>query len=107
MWNGAFERALAMEEKGIFSADVEGLCFSTAFNKDLHQYEPFSTAKGYEGPVLLVRGTEDKLVDQATCEKYMEVYGEACNFVEIEGGNHSFASIPAREELFKEIISFV
>lgn len=107
MWNGALERALAMEEKGIFSADVEGLCFSTAFNKDLHSYEPFTTAKGYEGPVLLVRGTEDQLVDHAACEKYMEVYGDACTFVEIEGGNHNFSSIPIREKLFKSIVEFI
>lgn len=107
MWNGALERVLAMEEKGIFSADVEGLCFSTAFNKDLHQYEPYTTAKGYDGPVLLIRGTEDQLVDQATCEKYMEVYGDNCTFVEVKGGNHNFASIPAREQLFEAIIDFL
>ena len=107
MWNGALERALAMEEKGIFTADVEGLCFTTAFNKDLHQYEPFATAKGYDGPVLLARGTEDKLVDHATCEKYIEVYGDKCTFVEIEGGNHNFSSIPAREQLMKAISNFL
>lgn len=106
MWDGALERALAMEEKGIFSADVEGLCFSTAFNKDLHSYEPFSIAKGYKGPVLLIRGTEDQLVDNATCEKYMEVYGNTCSFVELEGGNHNFSSILIREQLFKSIIDF-
>ncbi|MBQ8518667.1 MAG: alpha/beta fold hydrolase [Agathobacter sp.] len=106
MWDGALDRALAMEEKGIFSADIEGLSFSTAFNKDLHQYEPFSTAKGYEGSVLLIRGTEDKLVDNATCEKYMEVYGDACTFVELEGGNHNFSSIPVREKLFQSIVDF-
>lgn len=106
MWDGALERVLAMEEKGIYSADVEGLCFSTAFNKDLHQYEPFSTAKGYAGPVLLIRGTEDKLVDHATCEKYVEVFSDACTLIEIEGTNHNFTSIPAREQLFKKIISF-
>lgn len=107
MWDGALDRALAMEEKGIFTADIEGLCFATAFNKDLHKYEPFSTAKGYEGPVLLVRGTEDKLVDIAICEKYVEVYGDACTFVEIEGGNHNFSSIAAREQLFKSIVEFI
>lgn len=107
MWEGALERVIAMEEKGIFSADIEGLCFSTAFNKDLHQYEPFSTAKGYEGPVLLIRGKEDKLVDNATCEKYMEVYGDVCAFVELEGGNHNFSSIPVRENLFQSIVDFL
>lgn len=106
MWNGALERSLAMEEKGIFSADIEGLCFTTAFNKDLHQYEPFSTAKGYEGPVLLVRGTEDKLVNTSICEKYVETYGDNCTYVELEGGNHNFGSIPVREQLFTLIREF-
>lgn len=106
MWYGALERVQALEENGIFVADVEGLPFSTAFNKDMHRYEPFSTAEGYGGQVLLVRGTEDQLVDYATCEKYIKVYGEACKFVQIEGGNHNFSSIPVREQLFKEIKTF-
>ncbi len=107
MWYGAMERALAMEEKGIFSADVEGLCFSTAFNKDLHQYEPFSTATGYNGPVVLIRGTEDQLVDEAMCEKYCDLYKENCTYVRIEGGNHNFSNIPARRACEKAIIDFV
>lgn len=107
MWLGALERALGMEEKGIFTADIEGLCFATAFNKDLHNYEPFSTAKGYKNSVLLIRGTEDKLVDHTTCEKYIEVYGDACEFVEIEGTDHNFTSISAREQLFKSIADFI
>ena len=96
----------AMEEKGIFFGDVEGLRFSTTFNKTMHPYEPFEAAKGYEGPVLLVRGTEDKLVDTTTCEKYVEAYGDNCTFIELEGGNHNFSSIPVREQLFRHISEF-
>lgn len=107
MWYGALERVQAMEEKGIFSADVEGLSFSTTFNKTMHPYEPFSTAAGYNGPVLLIRGTEDKLVSEADCEKYMAVYGEACTFVPVEGGNHNFASIPTRRACERAIIDFI
>ena len=107
MWYGALERVQAMEEKGIFSADVEGLSFSTAFNKTVRPYEPFSTAAGYRGPVLLLRGTEDALVSKADCKKYMDVYGESCTFVPIEGGNHNFSSIPARRACEKAILDFV
>ena len=107
MWDGALERAEAMEQKGIYFADVEGLKFSTAFNKDLHQYEPFATAKGYDGPVLLIRGTEDKLVDEKTCEKYCEIYQNACTYVSVEGGNHNFSSMPARETCKKAIVTFI
>ena len=73
----------------------------------MHPYEPFSSAKGFEGKVLLVRGTEDKLVSEEDCRKYMEVYGENCIFVAIEGGNHNFASIPARRALENALIEFL
>lgn len=107
MWYGALERAQALEEKGIFFADVEGLKFSTAFNKDLHQYEPFSTAKGYDGPVVLIRGTGDELVSEEACEKYRELYKDTCTYVPIEGGNHNFSSIPTRMACEKAIVDFV
>lgn len=107
MWKGALERAEAFEAKGIFVADVEGLKFPTAFNRDLHQYEPFSTAKGYEGPVLLIRGTKDELVDEATCDKYRELYGDKCTYISVEGGNHNFSSVAAREVCNKAITEYV
>lgn len=107
MWFGALERAQMMEEQGIFYADVEGQKFSAAFNKDLHQYEPFSTAEGYKNRVLLIRGTADELVDDGTCQKYCSVYGDACTYVTIEGANHNFASLPAREACEKAIIDFL
>lgn len=107
MWYGALERSLALEEKGIFFADVEGLKFSTAFNKDLHQYEPFSTAEGYHGPVLLIRGTKDELVDEDTCAKYRSIYGDACTYVSIKDGNHNFSSLPARESCEQAILTFL
>lgn len=107
MWYGALERSLSMEQQGIFFADVEGLRFSTGFNKDLHQYEPFSTAAGYHGPTLLIRGTMDELVDESICEKYRSLYGEACTYLSIEGGNHNFSSLPAREACNNGILSFL
>lgn len=107
MWYGALERCLSMEKQGIFFADVEGLKFSTAFNKDLHQYEPFSTAEGYLGPTLLIRGTMDELVDESICEKYRRLYGEACTYITIEGGNHNFSSLHARNACNDGIITFL
>ena len=107
MWIGALDRVLAMEEKGIFSADVEGLCFSTTFNKTMHPYAPFEAAKGYEGPVLLVKGSEDQMVYAEISDNYKAVYGDACEVVVVEGGNHNFASIPTRETCMKAILEFL
>lgn len=107
MWIGGLERVQAMEEKGIFSADVEGLCFSTTFNKTMHPYEPFASAKGYEGPVLLLKGSEDQMVYEEICQKYLDVYGDKCTFVLVEGGNHNFTSIPTRKVVEDAILRFV
>ena len=106
MWFGALERAEQFEAKGIFEADIEGLKFVTAFNKDLHQYEPFSTAKGYSGKVVIIRGTKDELVDENTCNKYLEIYGDNAEYVSVEGGNHNFANLPAREACNKAVVEF-
>ena len=42
---------------------------------------------GYDGKVLILRGTEDNLVDDKTCETYLEGYN----------GNGTFVKIPERE----------
>ncbi len=107
MWKGCMERVEMLESKGIFTADVEGLPFSTNFNKTMYPYEPFETADGYVGPVLLVRGTADNMVGEETCQNYCKVYGEACTLHEIEGANHNFAAIPHRAELFDVMVKFL
>lgn len=107
MWIGGLERVLAMEEKGIFFGDVEGLRFSTTFNKTMHPYEPFAAAKGYEGPVLIVKGSKDQMVYAEISENYKAVYGDACKEVIIEDGNHNFASIPTREACMNAILEFL
>lgn len=107
MWYGCKERADAMEAKGIFTADVEGLCFSTRFNQDMYKYEPYSTAEGYKGPVLIVRGTNDQLVDDMSCIKYKNIYDERCIYKKIEGANHNFSSMSAREEIDKTVLSYL
>ena len=36
--------------------------------------DPFTEAKGYNGPVLLLRADDDSLVDEGTCNRYAQVY---------------------------------
>ena len=83
------------------------LTFPTSFNHDLFNYEPFSSAEGYNGPVLLIRGTADDLVDDATCHRYESLYNGKCNYKTIEGANHNFASAFARAELDKLMLEFL
>ncbi len=101
--DGCGERSRAMEQHGILFGDIEGLKFSHAFNYDLEKYNPFEDAKGYEGPVLIVRGTKDELVDEETCETYLSLYQNPNkHLVHVENANHNFSGIPCRTELLSE-----
>lgn len=107
MWDGCGERSRMMEAQGIAYGDIEGLKFSHAFNYDLETYHPFEDAAGYHGAVLIVRGTADQLVDDATCETYLALYENSrSRFVHIEDGNHNFSGIPCRRELIETICLF-
>lgn len=107
MWNGCAERAKQLEDGGIAYGDVAGLKLSHAFNYDLGaRPDPFTQARGYAGPTLIIRGTNDRLVDDATCENYLAVYGENAEFVRIEGGDHDFSGVPARSSYIAAVCEF-
>ena len=53
---------------------------------------PFTEAKGYNGPVLLLRADDDRLVDEGTCNRYATgVHRTRCGDT-IAGGGHNFAA---------------
>lgn len=107
MWDGCGERSRAMEAQGSAFGDIEGLKFSHAFNYDLEKYNPFEDAAGYAGPTLIVRGTKDVLVDEATCETYLSLYeNKKSRLAHVENADHNFVGIPCRTALTNEICEF-
>lgn len=54
--------------------------------KDMNIYDEI---RGYEGPVLLVHGTKDEIVNISYSRKAREVYKQ-CEYLEIEGAGHMF-----------------
>lgn len=107
MWYGCKERSDELRNQGIEFGDMEGLKINVEFNYDLAKYNPFEDAKGYDGPVLIVRGTADPLVSNEICEQYMDLYKEKKDYIQIEGANHNFASIPARAACEAAVLEFV
>lgn len=107
MWYGCKERADELKEQSIEYADMEGLKFNINFNYDLYNYEPFSNALGYDKDVVIIRGTDDKLVDNRACEAYLNCYNsDKATYLQIEGGDHNFANIKAKKECEDAIIDF-
>lgn len=107
MWNGAAQRADAVMAQGRDWFDMEGLKYNMAFNYDLAKHpSPYEEAKGYDGPVLIARAADDKMVDDAVCQTYAQCYTDP-ELLTTEGGGHNFASIPARDAITGAMIAFI
>ena len=107
MWFGAAQRADAVVEKGQDWFDLEGLKYCMAFNYDLASHpSPYEEAKGYGGSVLIIRASDDKLVDENVCHTYAQGYVQP-ELVTTEGGGHNFASIPVRKAVTDRMIAFI
>ena len=69
---------------GKFPMKLGGDYAKTVLNMNIHE-----EIKGYEGPVLYLHGTEDKIVDIAYARE-AHTYYEDCVYHEIDGGGHGF-----------------
>ena len=77
-----------------------GACYP----RDVVGMDPFEEIKGYGGPVLLIHGTEDKVVAQSYIERTFDVYlaehggvpDQNCQMVLIHKGNHGLRGLMGR-----------
>ena len=51
--------------------------------------DPYQEMSGYTGPVLLMHGTADKIVDIRYAQKLKDIYPD-CTYIELEGAAHGF-----------------
>jgi pimeloyl-ACP methyl ester carboxylesterase len=103
----AAQRADGVTQTGKDYADMEGLCYKMAFNYEMAKHpDPFTEAKGYNGPVLLLRADDDRLVDEGTCSRYAQVY-TAPDVDTIAGGGHNFATLAARAAVEEKTAAFI
>lgn len=107
MWFGCAQRAQAVTDMGQDWVDMEGLKYQMSFNYDMAEHPvPFEEAKGYHGPVFIVRASDDQLVDERTMMTYAQCYDQVQTMT-TDGGGHNFASIPVRQALTKAMAEFV
>ena len=65
------------------------------------QMDAYAETGGYDGPVLLIHGTDDKVVDIRYARQARTLYPD-CEYHEIEGGGHGFS--PAHDEQAKALL---
>ncbi len=53
--------------------------------------DPYKEISGYKGPVLLIHGDEDGIVNVSYARKAKETYGDNCTLQIIEGAHHMFS----------------
>lgn len=107
MWFGCAQKADMVTQQGTDWVDMEGLKYSMRFNYDMASHpNPFEEAKGYDGPVVIIRANDDKLVDENAVSSYCAVYKDP-QVLTTAGGGHNFASIPARQALTEKMVEFI
>lgn len=52
--------------------------------------DPYQEIGGYKGPVLIVHGTDDKIVKLSYAEKAQQAYGDNCRLLVLQGAGHGF-----------------
>ena len=65
-----------------------------------------AAVEAVNGPVLLLRADDDRLVDEGTCSRYAQVY-TAPEVDTIAGGGHNFATLAARATVEKKTAAFI
>lgn len=107
MWYGAKPNADAVSASGTDFVDMEGLCYKMSFNYDMASHpDPYTEAKGYNGPVLIMRAKDDKLVDETSARYYASCY-VGPQLITLENGGHNFAKIPVRKAVSKAMVDFI
>lgn len=88
--------------------DYGGNPIGPTFAEEILALDPYAKAAGYEGPVLLVHGTEDARVPISVSEHYVaHVYPANGRLERIEGANHTFDGLHWEQSLFEHLLSFM
>jgi len=87
--------------------DLGGLRLGVRFLEDAARVRILDSSLRYTGPVLIVHGTLDESVPPPVAQRFAERFSARARLVWIEGADHTFRSIPWREQLYRESLGFI
>ena len=79
-------------------ADIRGTVIGRAYNADAMTVDPYALMQRYDGPVLIIHGTADTLVDISYSRRAVDTFADA-RLVEVEGAGHGFRNNPEIREV--------
>ena len=90
--------------------DWDGLMIRRPFLLDLERHHAAEALSAYDGPVLVVHGSEDNLVPRSEAEMFCEARqaaGKPTQFELLAGAGHTFASIEHTAKLAELLRGFL
>jgi pimeloyl-ACP methyl ester carboxylesterase len=88
--------------------DYLGNLVSRRFVEELSNFNVYQRASYYNGPVLIIHGTEDSIVPASVVTEYRDqAYGGRAKVHFIEGGDHTFDKHVSEAELIETLVAYL
>ena len=101
----ALEAYLA--DPNLHAVDMGGNLVGRAFGEDVRDLQVYERARHYDGPVLIVHGTNDPTVPFAVSGQYIEhCYGDRAALHPVEGADHTFNKFEWEQDAIRTITRF-
>ena len=101
-----FDRLLPSFE-GAAWIDMNGWGLGRAFLESAREVQPLEGVRTYQGPALVVHGTEDAAVMVSDAADFQAAMGDRGRVHYIEGSDHTFSSFPWTGEAVHETREFL
>ena len=86
--------------------DFRGQRLGPAFFTDARDFDVYGRASGFAGPVRVLHGDQD-FVPSEYAARYVDIYGRSLDFTLVNGADHCWESVPARDLVLAETVAFV
>jgi pimeloyl-ACP methyl ester carboxylesterase len=88
-----------LEKQGFI--DNYGFAVGRGFIEDLKSFEIYQGLEAFGGNPLIIHGDQDDVVPVEIGKRYQDIYGDRSRLEIIEGGNHTFDSIPTARKVIE------